>query len=280
MTNTSTNKTQNLNETIINIPDWVPAIAKPFVKAVKNPLDNSTSINYIWYGTTQEIIGYKGFEINMTCRNMKYTIGCTNKIENFVGVASDGIHFCLKAFHVLEFYDMSIGSNNRMCQVAIPIGSIVSFSKTKCAANQLTVINEVLDPKLSKLLDGHHFNHMLAPHAIYCKATYKNGRLHSYNFPALYSRDLTNNIADNNNNNKGMNAIWYTDGVIGRKDKCKPYRMSLSKKNPNYVDFYFHVCPWNTPLFEFDNDSYVDKIETVAKNSANFKSLYRSIMSN
>jgi len=239
------------------IPDWIPDVAKPFVRKITNTFQNGKlSVGYIWDKTTKEIYGYKAFAHDMKCRDMQYTIGSTNTVAEFNGICSEALHFCLEAPHIFEFYDISISAKNRMCQVVIPIGSTISFSTNKCASNKLTVVREILDPEFSQLIDGfpiiNYSHYGSCGFYVACKATYKNRKLHSYNFPAVYHCKFKYNVF----------GAWYINGIVGRKNKHKPYLMTTSKCF-RYVEFY-------------DGD---DNITNVIKDSPEFEKLHKEFIS-
>lgn len=103
--------------------------------------------------------GYKGMSKDMTCRGMQYEIGKTYRVFGEVKLCSNGLHFCEQLKKVFYFYPREAG--NRYFEVSAG-GQIVSdgflnyfnSSKNKFAASELTIVRELTDIEINKLIYG------------------------------------------------------------------------------------------------------------------------------
>ena len=88
-----------------------------------------------------EVIGYKGLESNMTCRNFKYEVGKTYKTDK-AELCECGFHACLNPRDVLYYYDQDEGS--RYFKVKLS-GEITKCdeSDTNVAATEITILEEI-----------------------------------------------------------------------------------------------------------------------------------------
>lgn len=64
--------------------------------------------------TEKTILGFKGFDKNLKCRNFQYEVGKTYEHEGKVECCKQGFHFCENPFDVFEYYRPS---DSRYCAV-------------------------------------------------------------------------------------------------------------------------------------------------------------------
>ena len=88
-----------------------------------------------------EVIAYKGMKSDMTCRDVKYEIGKTYKIDK-AELCKWGFHACLNPRDVVEYYRQTECS--RYFKVKLS-GEIAKCDKsdTKVAATEITILEEI-----------------------------------------------------------------------------------------------------------------------------------------
>ena len=67
----------------------------------------------------KKIIGYKGFNKNLQCREMQFEVGKEYKVDGEIKCCENGLHFCPNPFDVLDFYPFidDDGNLNRFAKV-------------------------------------------------------------------------------------------------------------------------------------------------------------------
>ena len=97
--------------------------------------------------TNERIKGYKIFDSDFTCRDMKYKVGETFKVNGKIGICKNGIHFCLSPFDCLDYYPFidCNGNFNKFAQVEGygEIDKNTANNRTKVAVSNLDVIKEL-----------------------------------------------------------------------------------------------------------------------------------------
>lgn len=90
----------------------------------------------------EEIIAYKGFNKDWTCRGYQYEVGKTHKYEGDVVACHSGFHACENPLDVLNYYDLHDGSRFALVTVS---GEITRDHNedTKIAARILKVAREL-----------------------------------------------------------------------------------------------------------------------------------------
>lgn len=87
-----------------------------------------------------EIVSYKGFDLNLTCRGMQYEIGQTYTHDGDVVVCSSGLHACEHPLNVLKYYPPS---GSRYAEVRQSGQVDRDRTDTKIASARLTVTVEL-----------------------------------------------------------------------------------------------------------------------------------------
>ena len=97
--------------------------------------------------TNERIKGYKIFDSDFTCRDMKYKVGETFKVNGEIVICKNGIHFCLSPFDCLDYYPFidCNGNFNKFAQVEGygKIDKNTTNNRTKVAVSNLDVIKEL-----------------------------------------------------------------------------------------------------------------------------------------
>ena len=99
-----------------------------------------------------KIIGYKGFDEGLKCRDFQFEIGKTYKHDGPVVACQSGFHFCERPMDVWEFY----GPRNEFCVVEAVEGI---KEGTKSVTGEITIqrkisIKEMVDITVSQILAG------------------------------------------------------------------------------------------------------------------------------
>jgi len=212
----------------MNIPEWVPAVARPYVAPSYN---DSVGQIYIWKNSTVEIQGFKGFDGDMKCRHIQYKLNELKECRDNIILCYKGLHFCLDAIDVDAHYKLNIQSNNILCRVTIPIGSEIHFSENKCVANKLIPVKSFIGTNIFPIIDGIHLNK---------KSTFyiEEGIQHRTEGPCIIHY---NNSKDSNQKNENENVSfcrWMTRGVYNTREQInRPTQLIESVTNENLLYF-------------------------------------------
>lgn len=91
-----------------------------------------------------EVIGFKGFNVDMTCRGFKYEIGKTYTMpRNSIDLCHSGFHFCINPFDVLDFYEPSNSIYARVKAEDTIIGGLNEFVTSK-----ITILEKISIKKM------------------------------------------------------------------------------------------------------------------------------------
>ena len=88
-------------------------------------------------GSNGDMIGYKAFEKNLSCRGFQYEIGKTYEMDDGIVLCESGFHFCRYPAQVFEHYD----KESRICEVEAD-GKIIE-GDNKCVCNKITILREI-----------------------------------------------------------------------------------------------------------------------------------------
>ncbi len=86
------------------------------------------------------MIGYKGFNKDMTCRGFQYEVGQTYGIDGNIELCSRGFHFCKKMSDVHNYYNLQ-DSDHIFCEIEA-IGD-VKEGNDKCVTNKIKIIRQL-----------------------------------------------------------------------------------------------------------------------------------------
>ena len=85
------------------------------------------------------IEAYKGFDMNLTCRDFQYEVGKTYHIEGDVLICKKGFHACRNLNEVSNYY--TLRPNHRFCRVKL-WGDIQKLRDKLCASN-IEIVEEI-----------------------------------------------------------------------------------------------------------------------------------------
>lgn len=88
----------------------------------------------------QKIIGYKGFDRNLKCRDKQYTVG-KEEVEDVAKLCDKGLHFCENPHDIFKYY--TAGNNHRFCEVEAAEVSDIKENDSKRVAKRLFVKTEI-----------------------------------------------------------------------------------------------------------------------------------------
>ena len=86
------------------------------------------------------IIGYKGFDKNLQCRDFQYEVGKTFEHEGDVSCCDSGFHFCENPFDVFSYYPPS---DSRYCSVEGSGKSDKDNEDSKVSVSRLHISAEI-----------------------------------------------------------------------------------------------------------------------------------------
>ena len=87
------------------------------------------------------MIGYKGFDKDLKCRDKQYAIGETYR-EDTADLCKSGMHFCLRPIDVLAYYTPA---ESRYCKVSAPDECVnpETGDDSKRVTTEMTVVREL-----------------------------------------------------------------------------------------------------------------------------------------
>lgn len=94
---------------------------------------------------------FKGFDSELKCRSMQYTVGKTFRVDGPVWLYEQGLHFCVNPLEVFEYYSPRY---SRYCLVKPSEGSQIDGSADGIETKQCTDSLEILEElSLSEYID-------------------------------------------------------------------------------------------------------------------------------
>jgi antitoxin component YwqK of YwqJK toxin-antitoxin module len=169
---------------------------------------------------TQAVIGYKGFDNDLRCREFQYEIGKTYVMKaDTIKLEESGFHFCRYSSDVLKYYD---DDNCRYAVVEAKdkiIDDLTLYNKS--VTNNITIIREITKDELIKLMPGQieRTNGDIE--------WYQNGKLHREDGPAMEYANGTklwcqygqvHRIDGPTTEYADGSKFWYQDGLLHRVD--------------------------------------------------------------
>ena len=102
----------------------------------------------------KSFVAYKGFDIDLRCRDMQYEIGKVASVEGLPVLCDNGLHFCVDPMDVLYYYQPY---RSRYCVVK-PVGRLSHRSEddTKQCSTKLLVEAELSISEFCRRAEEHH----------------------------------------------------------------------------------------------------------------------------
>lgn len=97
-----------------------------------------------------EILGVKGFDKDLKCRDTQFTIGETFEIQETPRLCKRGFHFSRNLKQAMEFYPHKNG--NRYCEV-LALGDIEN-GDDKLVTNKIKILRELTQDDICATLEG------------------------------------------------------------------------------------------------------------------------------
>jgi len=96
------------------------------------------------------LLGYKGFDKNLECRNFKYEVGKEYKMDETISLCNSGFHFCQNLESVDSYYSFKT-KEYRFCIVEA-LGFTI-HSNDKSVTNHIRIVEELSRKELFNLLN-------------------------------------------------------------------------------------------------------------------------------
>ena len=93
------------------------------------------------------VLGYKGFNNNMTCRGFQYEVGQTYEYDGNIGLCESGFHFCRKMADVLNYYS---GRNCHYAEVEA-LGEVID-GKDKSVTDRIRIVRKLTWAEVLKVM--------------------------------------------------------------------------------------------------------------------------------
>ena len=171
------------------------------------------------------LIGYKGFNKDLTCLGFQYQVGQTYTMQGSIELCARGFHFCQYPLDVLKYYNCS----DHVYAKVLAEDHIIK-DNTKCVTNRLTILELVTREQLVKAMpshlvrkDGtqewyreglkHRIDGPAAEHANGIREWYMEDKLHRLDGPAIeYNSNKEWYVEDKRHRSDGP-AIEYANGT-------------------------------------------------------------------
>lgn len=104
------------------------------------------------------IYGFKGFNKLLECKNFKFEVGNTYKIDEVIKICYKGFHYCEKLSSVNSYYSLTNSySSNRVCVVKAKIPNLDEINGSykegnKSVTNEITIIRELTSEEIKIIL--------------------------------------------------------------------------------------------------------------------------------
>jgi hypothetical protein len=140
------------------------------------------------------MLGYKGFNADLTCLGFQYEVGKTHTMDpQEIQLCSKGFHFCQIPIDVLKYYD---GPDDKYG--IIKAEDRILDDSDKSVTNQITIMELITMEKLIELTTGLFVRPNGERH------WYQNGQLHRLDGPAIERVNGSD--------------IWYQKGKLHREN--------------------------------------------------------------
>lgn len=96
--------------------------------------------------------GYKGFNLDMTCRGFQYAIGETYATDKPILLCVRGFHFCK---HIEDCFNYYAYDTSIFAEVEA-IGDVIEGPGGKCATNAIKIIRLLSPLEIKDLIDARH----------------------------------------------------------------------------------------------------------------------------
>lgn len=97
-----------------------------------------------WIGGQMK--GYKGMNMDMTCRGMQYEVGGTYRVDGEVELCRNGLHFCTRLANVFWHYPID---SSRYFEVEAGGTVVTDKVDGKSAASELTIVRELSEAEVN-----------------------------------------------------------------------------------------------------------------------------------
>jgi hypothetical protein len=95
------------------------------------------------------MLGYKGFNKNLTCRGFQYKVGETYEAKGEIALCSNGFHFCKEPKQIYGYYaDLSAC---RYCEIEAS-GEIIE-GDGKCVCSEIKIVREIPSQEFLSLVN-------------------------------------------------------------------------------------------------------------------------------
>ena len=139
------------------------------------------------------LIGYKGFNKDLTCLDFQYQVGQTHTMTEAIELCARGFHFCQYPLDVLHYYNCE----DHVYAKVLARDQIIK-DNTKCVTNCLTILELLTREQLVEAMPSH----LVRDNGTH--EWYVEGKLHRSDGPAVEWSTGT--------------KAWYVDGKRHRLD--------------------------------------------------------------
>lgn len=181
------------------------------------------------------IIGYKVFNPDWTCRDMKYEVGKTYKYDGPIAICRAGFHFCKKVAKCFNYY--SFNPENKVAEVKAT--GLVKSDGAKCVTNEIKILREISWTEMLELANEGENNTGLHNSGDWNSGDWNSGNWNS------------GNLNSGNGNTGNLNSGNWNSGN-GNTGNLNPGRRNTGDLNfgawnsGNYNTGYYNTGSWNS----------------------------------
>ncbi|MGP1530018.1 MAG: DUF7666 domain-containing protein [Treponema sp.] len=117
------------------------------------------------------MIGYKGFEQDLTCRGFQFEVGKEYEEKGEIALCERGFHFCPRLIDVDKWYSLK---KSRVCEIEAS-GTIIDSSDGKSVCSSIKIMRELSKEEVLRLANVGNGNSGNCNSGLFCTCNHSAG---------------------------------------------------------------------------------------------------------